>query len=276
MNAIKQQEDIVISRLFMISIVVTVLLMMGCKSKDAGKMPDPNQQSTPFVYAPLPPFSEIFKILDYLKMADYDKAVDEKVFSTKQEVGHAAFALGILTADGIVSVRGHNKTKLNTIAEEMIKISNFLGLDESILRLADQLKELINTDQWDELEKALEYYKNEVEGTLYQSQQYDQFTMMQIGGWTEGINRIAWFIDKQYKADKTTVLMQKGTLNHLIRNMEYIQTPSIKETQYFKTTYEKLNQIKKVIDNPAKDLYNPEQVKQLLTYTQDIKNVYVK
>jgi hypothetical protein len=265
-----------IKKALLILMVVTVLLMVGCKSKDAGKMPDSNQQSTPFVYAPLPPFSEIFKILDYLKMADYDKAVDEKVFVTKQEVGHAAFALGILTADGIISVRGHNKTKLNAIAEEMIKISNFLGLDESILRLADQLKELINTDQWDELEKALEYYKNEVEGTLYQSQQYDQFTMMQIGGWTEGINRIAWFVDKQYKADKTTVLMQKGTLNHVIKNMEYVNTPSIKETQYYKITYEKLTQIKQVIDKPANEQYSPEQVKQLLTYSQDIKNVYVK
>jgi uncharacterized lipoprotein NlpE involved in copper resistance len=265
-----------IKKLIFTAMIITILLAFGCKNKDTDKLPDPNQQSTPFVYAPLPPFSEIFKILDYLKMADYDKAVDREAFVAKQEVGHAAFALGVLTADGIISVRGHNKTKLNSIAEEMIKISNFLGLDESILRLADQLKELISTDQWDELELTLERYKNEVEGTLYQSQQYDQFTMMQVGGWVEGINRIAWFVDKQYIPEKTSVLMQKGTLNHVIKNMEYINTPSIKDTYYFKTTREKLTLIKAIVDKSEKDTYTQEQVKKLIAISQEIKLAYVK
>jgi hypothetical protein len=250
--------------------------MIGCKSKEAEKMPDANAQTTPFVYAPLPPFQEIFKILDYLKLNDFNQAVDEKAFTVKQETGHSAFALGVLTADGIISVRGHNKTKLNAIAEEMIRISNFLGLDESILSLADQLKELINNDQWEELEKALEHYKNEVEGTLYQSQQYDQFTMMQIGGWTEGINRIAWFVNKQYQADKSKVLMQKGTLNHLIKNMEYINTPTIKDAEYFKATQENLNNIKQIIDASKDDTYTKEQVNQLLILSQEIKKTYLK
>lgn len=265
-----------IRNIILTALLIVILVVMGCKSKDAQKLPDANQQATPFVYAPLPPFSEVFKILDYIKIADFDKAIDDKIFSVKQETGQSAFALGVLTADGIISVRGHNKTKLNAIAEEMIKISNFLGLDESILRLADQLKELIGNDQWDELEKALEYYKNEVEGNLYQSQQYDQFTMMQIGGWTEGINRIAWFVNKQYEANKSTVLMQKGTLNHLIKNMEYINTPSIKEAYYFKTTYDKLNEVKQVIDKAQNETYTKEQVNQLIKITQDIKDVYVK
>ncbi len=265
-----------IKKAILISLCIVILLMMGCKSKEAQKMPDANQKTTPFVYAPLPPFHEVFKILDYLKLGDFNQAIEDKVYTTKQEVGHSAFALGVLTADGIISVRGHNKTKLNAIAEEMIKISNFLGLDESILRLADQLKELISNDQWDELEKALEHYKSEVEGTLYQSQQYDQFTMMQIGGWTEGINRIAWFVNKKYQAEKSNVLIQKGTLNHLIKNMEYVNTPSIKDTDYFKATYAKLGEIKKIIDAPTNETYTKEQVDQLMLLSQDIKKIYAK
>lgn len=265
-----------IKKLVIITLSIVTLFVIGCRSKEAQKMPDPGQQTTPFVYAPLPPFHEVFKILDYLKLGDYNQAVDEKVFTTKQEIGHSAFALGVLTADGIISVRGHNKTKINAIAEEMIRISNFLGLDENILRLADQLKELINNDQWDELEKALEHYKTEVEGSLYQTQQYDQFTMMQVGGWTEGINRISWFVNKKYSSDKTNVLIQKGTLNHLIKNMEYVNTPSIKDAEYFKATYKKLGEIKVVIDAPVNDTYTKEQVDQLMTLSQDIKKVYEK
>lgn len=265
-----------IRRTIYIYLIVILLIIIGCKSKEAQKMPDANQQTTPFVYAPLPPFSEIFKILDYLKLSDFNQAVDDKAFTTKQETGQAAFALGVLTANGIISVRGHNKTKLNAVAEEMIKISNFLGLDESILRLADDLKELITNDQWEELEKALEHYKNEVEGSLYQSQQYDQFTMMQAGGWTEGINRIAWFVNKQYQADKTKVLMQKGTLNHLIKNLEYINTPSIKESDYFKVTLTKLQSIKIIIDSSTNDTYSKEQVTQLMNISKEIKDTYIK
>jgi hypothetical protein len=261
-------------QLLFIILLLLLILLAGCSSKDKQKLPDPNTQTTPFVYAPLPPFHEIFKILDYLKLGDYNQAVEDKIFETKQETGHSAFALGVLTADGIISVRGHNKTKLNDIAEEMITISNFLGLDESILRLADQLKELVANDQWEELEKALEHYKNEVEGSLYQSQQYDQFTMMQMGGWTEGINRIAWFVNRNFQQDKTTVLMQKGTLNHLISNMEYIKTPSIRDAFYFKSSYEKLNKVKQIIDKSVGDTYTREQVEQLIAITSDIKKIY--
>lgn len=256
--------------------VLCVMILISCKGKVDQKMPDSGQQTTPFIYAPLPPFSDVFRILDYLKLADYDKAIDDKVFSTPQEIGRSAFALGVLTADGIISVRGHNKTKLSAISEQMIKISNFLGLDENVLRLADQLKELISNDQWEELEKALEYYKNEVEGTLFQSQQFDQFTMMQIGGWTEGINRISWFINMQYQPAKTSVLNQKGTLNHLIKNMEYVNTPSIKETDYYSETYKNLNLIKQIIDNPQNEVYTKEQVQSLISLTQEIKKAYIK
>ena len=265
-----------LQKALIISLLVVLLAGFGCKSKDDKKLPEGDQQITPFVYAPLPPFSKVFMILDYLKLSDFNQAVDEKIFTAQQEIGHSAFALGVLTADGIISVRGHNKTKLNAIAEEMIKISNFLALDESILSLADQLKELISTDQWDELEKALEHYKTEVEGNLYQSKQYDQFTMMQIGGWTEGINRIAWLVNLNFQPEKSTVLMQKGTLNHLIKNMEYVKTPSIKDSYYFKTTYDKLLEVKKIIDAAVNDTYTKEQVDQLMVLSQAIKNLYTK
>jgi hypothetical protein len=259
-----------------ILIAVVLFTMFACKSKEAEKMPDKDLKVTPFIYAPLPPFSEIFKILDYLKLNDYDTAIPEKIFTAKQETGSMAFALGVLTADGIVSVRSHNKTKVTAIAEEMIKISNFLSLDESILRLADQLKELIAQDQWEELEKALENYKNEVEGTLYQQQQYDQFTMMQLGGWVEGVNRIAWFVQRKYSADKTKVLDQKGTLNSLIKNMSYIETPSIKEQTYFTVSNDKLQQIRGIIDAPKDGTYSKEQVEQLLKLSQEAKDGFQK
>lgn len=257
-------------------LLVVVVLFPGCRSKEADKLPDGKQPPTPFVYAPLPPFHEIFRILDYLKLGDYDQAVDDKTFTTRQETGQAAFALGVLTADGIISVRGHNKTKLNAIAEEMIKISNFLGLDSSILRLADQLKDLISNDDWIELEKALEYYKTEVEGTLYQSQQYDQFTMMQMGGWVEGINRISWFVNRNYQLEKSRVLLQKGTLNHLLNNLDYINTPSIKDSYYFKVGREKLNAVKLIIDKPVDGGYSKQQVDNLISLTEEIKQVFYK
>ena len=263
------------NRLFLILAFMTLILFFGCKGREAQKMPD-GPPPTPFIYAPLPPFHEVFQILDYLKLGDYNLAIEEKVFSSRPETGQAAFALGVLTADGIISVRGHNKSKLNDIAEEMIKLSNFLGLDESILRLADQLKELISEDQWEELEKAMEYYKSEVEGSLYQSQQYDQFTMMQLGGWVEGINRIAWFVNRSYQIEKTSVLAQRGTLNHLISNLEHVTAPSIKDSYYFRTSTKKLTEIKSIIDTAKDDTYSIQQVQSLIQKTDEIKKLYTK
>ncbi len=263
-----------------VSIALTTLMiglvMFGCKSRETGKLPETNQPPTPFIYAPLPPFHKVFAILDYLRLGDFDQAVDDNVYETKQEIGRSAFALGVLTADGIISVRAHNKKKIDNIYKEVIRISNFLGLDASILRLANEMKDLINSDNWDELEKALENYKTEVETSLYQSQQYDLFTMMMAGGWVEGINRISWFVDRNFQTGKTNILEQKGTLNHLLTNLDHVVTPSFKDTGYFMTTREKLLQAKQIIDKEQNGLYTREQVKQLIIITDEIKDAYAK
>ncbi len=258
---------------FICILIAGLCLLSSCKRREIKNLPDKDVQPVAYVFAQLPPFHEIFKIFDYLKLSDYDKAIPDKVYTTKRETGRSAFALGVLTADGIISVRGHNKTKLNKIAKEMISISNFLGLDASILSLADQLKELIEKDQWEELEKALEHYKSEVEGTLYQSQQFDQFTMMQLGGWVEGINRIGWFIQQHYQTEKTKVLHQTGTLNHLIVNLELIATPSIKDERYYRESLSILKEIQKI--EQASTLYTREQVNELVNLTHKLKEVFI-
>ena len=59
---------------------------------------------------------------------------------------------------------------------------------------------MIQQDRWEDLQTSLDKYKNEIEISLYETQQYDLLTLVQIGGWTQGLYRICSLIDLNYSA----------------------------------------------------------------------------
>jgi len=250
------------------------LLLTGC-NKDKKTLP---QGTAPveFYNAPLPQFADVFNAMSNLKNADFDKALADKPFATDNDVYKTSFALGSLTADAIVAVKARNKTKLTQIAQSMIDYSKLIGIDENILKLADELQNLIKTDKWADLEAALDKYKTDVESSLFESRQYELFTLMQLGGWTEGLNRISFLINANYDSEKSTLVDQKGILNSLISNMDKITNENIRSQKYYATSVKNYKLIKDIIYAPTNGAYTADQLTKLNSLTTEIKSQFGK
>ncbi len=252
-------------------LLMASLLLFACAKKEAA----PAQEATAkadFRNFDLPPFAQLFNALDHLQKADFDKALKAQYKNETSDVFLSSYYLGYLTADAIIATKSRNKSKLTEIANLMIDYSKPIGVNESVQKLSDELLSLIQQDKWEELQTALDKYKSQIEISLYETQQYDLLTLVQIGGWTQGLNRMCYLIDMNYNGEKTTVLDQKGIVNNIINNCNKIENSEIKNQKWFPIIQKNYVEIQNVIKAKNNQPFTAEEVKTLLKLSQEIND----
>ncbi len=259
--------------LFIIAIALVVVSMISCKPKaDKANLPDESMQKQITTFAPLPSFKEVFKTIDLFDTKDIDAATKDPIFKAKQEVPRNSFALGLLTADAIIASRTRNKKRMIDISGEMMKLTTMIGLESEFNRLGDDIKTMIEKEYWDDLDMALDNLKREVEDKLWDTGEFDNYTLMLLGGWTQALNRMAFIISRNYDFEKTKILNQKGTWNSLIGNLGSIDKDYLVEEGYFIRVSAITKEIKAVLDSDAEGKFTAEQIKELITLTEKIKS----
>ncbi len=263
-----------IRKMIYLVVAISILaLIFGCGEKKAAE----KKEKTPVVkyyHFPLPSFSDVFEKLDYLEGSEYDKLLPDELPEIKDNVFKAAFSLGALTADAIFAAQSRNKTKLIDIAAQMIDYSKFIGLSDDILKLADELKMLIEEDKWKELEVTLDKYKQDIVFTLYDSGDFDTFILLQLGGWTEGLDRLSKLLIDNYQAEETGVINEVGVLSNLIYNVDNIENEQIAALDYYKLSSENLKKIRDIFKNISKQEFTKEELESVFKLTQAIKKSF--
>jgi hypothetical protein len=261
------------TRLIIFIVLIMMLFSFACKKK-AEQVPDTETQQQVTTFATLPSFKEVYGTLDQVQVKDISAAVPTTTYKTKQEEVRNAFSLGLLTADAVLAAKGRNKGKLSDISAQMMTLTSLLGLESEVNRLGDDMKSMIEQEQWEELDKALDFHKEDVETKLWESENFDNYTLMLMGGWIEAANRIAWLIGQNYDAGRSSVLAQKGTFNHLLNNLKQISTPHIVEQEAFVKAVALTEELKEIIDNDTNNTYTKEQLSQIVTKTDEIKAAF--
>jgi hypothetical protein len=115
-----------------------------------------------------------------------------------------------------------------------------------------------------------------VEDKLWDSESYDNYTLMLMGGWVEAANRVAWLIKQNYSADKTKVLDQKGTFNSLVGNLKQIKAEQIVNQPEFKEALSLVEQIKAIIQADKDKTYSLQQLDEIIKLTDQVKTAFQK
>ncbi len=261
-------------RIFTVATLILVMLaLISCKPKtDKSKLPDESMSKQITTFAPLPSFKEVFKTIDLFETKDIDAATKNPIFKSKQEVPRNSFALGLLTADAIIASRTRNKKRMIELSAEMMKLTTMIGLESEFNRLGDDIKTMIEKEYWDDLDLALDTLKREVEDKLWDTGEFDNYSLMLLGGWTQALNRMAYIISRNYDLEKTKVLNQKGTWNSLIGNLESIDKDYLIEEPYFKQVLAITKEIKTVLDADSEGKFTSDQINQLISLTDRIKS----
>jgi len=263
------------TRLIIVLTVLVLVSIMGCKKK-ANTLPAEEVSAAITTYAPLPTFKEVFRVLDQLQVKDITAAIPATLYKTKQEEVRNAFSLGVLTADATLAAKGRNKARLGDISSQMMNLTALLGLENEVNQMGADMKTLIEKEKWEDLEKALDVHKQKVEDKLWDSESYDNYTLMLMGGWVEAANRVAWLIKQNYSADKTKVLDQKGTFNSLVGNLKQIKAEQIINQPEFKEALSLVEQIKAIIQADKDKTYSLQQLDEIIKLTDQVKTAFQK
>lgn len=255
--------------------VLIIFSATSCKGKkEAAKLPDEQIKSQIPAYAPLPSFKEVFRALGEVPAKDYSAVIPQKLFKTKQEGPRNAFALGVLTADAVLAAKARNKAKLSEISVEMMNLTTLLNLEEEINRMGANLKTLIEQEKWDELDTSLDTVKKSVEDKLWELDNYEYYTLMILGGWTEALGGVTKLLAQNYKPEITKAISQKGTWNSLAGNFELISTPAIKDSAPYKAAAPHILKVRDIINTDSNNTYTKEQLQELITATDQIKAAF--
>lgn len=264
----------------MLLIIIAVLIAfsaISCKGrKEAAKLPDEQTKAQIPAYAPLPSFKEVFRALGEVPAKDYSAMIPQKLFKTKQEGPRNAFALGVLTADAVLVAKARNKARLTEISQEMMNLTALLNLEDEINRMGANLKTLIEQEKWDELDASLDSVKKSVEDKLWELENYEYYTLMILGGWTEALGNVSRLLAQNYKPETTKAINQKGTWNSLAGNIELIATPAIKDSESFKAALPLVQKVRDIINTDSANTYSQDQLKELIASTDQIKAAYQK
>ncbi|PKN73089.1 MAG: hypothetical protein CVU50_04865 [Candidatus Cloacimonetes bacterium HGW-Cloacimonetes-3] len=263
------------TRIIIVLAMLVMVAIVGCKKK-AETLPDAEVTAAITTYAPLPTFKEVFRVLDQLQVKDISAAIPTTLYKAKQEEVRNAFSLGLLTADATLAAKGRNKARLGDISAQMMNLTTLIGLEDEVNQMGADLKTLIAKEKWDELEQALDVHKKRVEDKLWDSESYDNYTLMLMGGWVEAANRVAWLLKQNYSAEKTKVLDQKGTFNSLVGNLKQIKAEHIVNQPEFKEALAFVEQIKGVIDADTDKTYSQAQLDEIIKITEQVKTSFQK
>jgi hypothetical protein len=261
--------------MFRTYLIIALLLLglFGCQKRETTPKTDADAASETqmdlriFIF---PDISKLFATLE-IPRADLDSAIPETYHTDIASVYLASFYLGTISADAIIATKARNKTKLTMIAHAMINYSKMVGISDEVLKLADELLGYISEDKWDELQQALDRYASEIEIALHETGQYDLMTLLQAGGWTEGINAMTYLLSQNYSESGSGVLAQKGIVSNLRNNLNLMQAREVTGQGWFPILSESFDMIYDIINVLGKETYSIDEIEKLHEITNGIK-----
>jgi hypothetical protein len=253
--------------------LVVATLLIGCKPAKKADTPAPQQQDFVYLNFKLPKFKDVFIKLDKLGVADFNKAIPQP-YPQVTDVKKAAFTLGALTADAIVATKARNDKALIEMSSQMIRYSEMITQDANIKKMAEDLRTLVQNKNWPELETKLDQYRDDVINSLYSNKDFGVFIMLQLGGWTEGINRSATLVSQNYKTDRSSVISEKGAVSQLLINLTNFPDPNYRNDPAYKTALANMQKVKEILNASQNDQYTAEQIGEIRTLTDDIKKAF--
>ncbi len=232
-----------------ILVLVVLIALIACGEKSETKTQDKKETFDYQIRMDPLPFKNV---LESLRPVSKELALQTPVeaYRVSENVYEQSFAIGVISADAVMAISSRDESKLKGYTEVLMEYSKNIGLKDEILRMADEIQNVLSNndeDKWLHLEKLIINYQTEVELAFYQEEMLDQYTLMQLGGWSEGLYRISSLYLKNWDEKGAKIINQRGIVNSLINNLTLIQSTKIKEAKYYSVATEGYTMIKDII-----------------------------
>lgn len=259
-----------------ILVLILLIAIIGCGEKSETKTAENTEAVTNPIRTDELPFQTVMEGLRPVSK-ELATQLPADAYKVSENVYEQSFAIGVISADAVMAISSHDNSKLKGYTEVLMEYSKNIGLKDEILKMADEIQSVLSQNddgKWEKLEKLIINYQTEVQYALYDAEMFDQFTLMQLGGWSEGLNRITSVYLKNWdeKAAREAI-NQKGIINGLVYNLTYVQSNKIKEAKYYTIAFDGFKEIKEIIFSiNEEEFYSMKQVEKINVISSEIVN----
>lgn len=169
------------------------------------------------VIVPVP--SEIFLVLDKLGKPDWRSQLRSGSPPTFPQRLDVALVLGAQVAEGFIAVQAQDQSAVERIGRDVLKLSESLGLKESVLPHTDSILEASKNNHWEIVRVEFDKTQKTVRDVMEQRRDRDMAQAVSLAGWLRGTEAVTDIILKDYTSDAAELLNQPDIVSHFQKEL---------------------------------------------------------
>jgi hypothetical protein len=170
------------------------------------------------VIVPVP--SEIFLVLDKLGKPDWKGQLRSARHPSPSDRIDVALLLGNVVAEGFVAVQAEDRTAVEQIGKDVLRLSESLGLKETVLPHTNSILEASKHSHWEIVRVELDKTQKTVRDTMEQHRDAELAQCVSLGGWLRGTEAVTDLINKHYTSDSAELLNQPDIVRHFQKELK--------------------------------------------------------
>lgn len=210
-----------------------------------------------------PSIERIFKDLEALGNLPYNELSRKLPKNAPKERAMAAISLGILIADGLLTVQCEQRGDLKPIGEALKAHAEALGADKRMIRHTKSLVELSLSGDWDRLKKELAATQLDVEAELVLLRDVHIANLISLGGWLRACQIAFTTLKADFDPEKAAGIMRVDVIDYFNAELETL-VPDELSKEKLEVLREDMKELRKNMDPEGpNNQYTVEQITKL-------------
>ncbi|NCF85606.1 MAG: hypothetical protein GWQ08_08740 [Verrucomicrobiaceae bacterium] len=210
-----------------------------------------------------PSIERIFKDLESLGDLPYDELSRILPENAPKQRSIAALSLGMIIADGLLTVQCEQRGALKPIGETLTAHAEALGADKRMNRHTKSLVEHSLSGEWVELKKELASTQGDVQAELILLRDVRIAHLISLGGWLRASQIACVALNRNFDAEKAARNIRIDVIDYFISELEYFE-PDLLSKGKLADLQKDLKNLRKEMDpKGANNAYTADQMKTL-------------
>ena len=174
-----------------------------------------------------PSIERIFKDLEALGDLPYNELSRKLPENAPKERAIAAISLGILIADGLLTVQCEKRGDLKPIGEALKNHAEALGADKRMNRHTKSLVEHSLSGDWTKLKTELAATQGDVEAELVLLRDVHIAHLISLGGWLRASQIACTTLQKDFDPERATSVIRLEVLDYFNSELETLKADTL-------------------------------------------------
>lgn len=216
--------------------------------------------------------SSLNKSLGKINWSSFIEPVGNKKYTSNEDM---VLNLGARGADAYFLTSGEDSSNLISVSTEINYLLNKIKLNGKSLNSNRRkaklktIKDFVNAKNWKSVLKEINLLQNNIDTDFIDAKVEKLKILNNVGGWLEGYRLAVEGFEKNYKADKTGILVQDELISYLIKQINNnAELKSFSKTSKLLKTFNDINAVLKGAKNYQ---LTKEQVDKLRTILNETK-----